>query len=462
MFMPQTTVRPPADTASTAAAAGGAVAGPVPRHRWIYLDVLRGIAILLVLGAHTPFRLPHETLLYPLFSVWKRIGWVGVDLFFVLSGFLIGGLLFAEHRRTGGSIAIGRFMLRRAFKIWPAYLVFLAATFLWDVAAGTAGSLADNARASAAAIWPYLLHVQNYYGPLVERIGHAWSLAVEEHFYLLLPLLLLGLTWIAARRNKPSHAPFAAVPWICLGLLATCLGLRLWAWHTTTEFDEFTHHWPTHLRIDSLFVGVALSYGVHFARPRMDALRRGWPAIAALSLACFAPFTRATYDSALAYTIGYTLLATGSAGLVLLAWFASEAAAADSPPNRPAATAPAAALLPVRWLARIGTYSYSIYLWHMPFTVPIVMHLRGHIGLWGSPLHYPLMLAVYACLAIGLGTLMFHLVEWPALALRERFFPAQPTARRPREIDAVDADAEAEPAMDDSAIDPATGLQPAM
>jgi peptidoglycan/LPS O-acetylase OafA/YrhL len=423
-----------------------------PRRRWIYLDVLRGLAILLVLGAHTPFRLPRDAALYHVFSVWKRIGWVGVDLFFVLSGFLIGGLLFAEHRRSGGSIAFGRFFVRRAFKIWPAYLLFLAAAFAWDVAEGTTGSLAGNLRESASAIWPYLVHAQNYYyGPFVERIGHAWSLAVEEHFYLLLPLLLTGLMALAHRRGQPE-APFGAIPWICLGLLGACLGLRVWAWRTTPEFDEFVHHWPTHVRIDSLFVGVALAYGVHHARPRLDALRRWWPMIAVLSLACFAPFTRAAFDSAVAYTIGYTLLAIGSAGLVLLAWFASEPAGETC--ERPAKHG-----LATRGLARIGAYSYSIYLWHMPFTVPLIMHLRNHVGLWSSPLHYPVIFAIYAAMAIGLGALMFHLVERPALALRERVCPAQAAPR----ADAGEA-SEPEPLEDDgsSLADPAAGLQPAL
>src|SRR2546423_3391770 len=165
----------PNRAASTVREAGAA---PVASRRWIYLDVLRALAILLVLGAHTPFRLPRETLLYPLFSLWKRIGWVGVDLFFVLSGFLIGGLLFADHRKRG-AICYRRFFLRRFFKIWPAYLVFLAGTFAWDVGKGP-GALSYNVRRSARAMLPNLVHAQNYYAPLAERIGHALALAVEE------------------------------------------------------------------------------------------------------------------------------------------------------------------------------------------------------------------------------------------------------------------------------------------
>src|SRR5216683_166766 len=105
-------------------------AGGAPR--LIYLDVLRATAILLVLGAHTiAFRLPEEAFGYSFFRVWRHMGWVGVDLFFVLSGFVIGGLLFAEYRKHGG-IHFGRFLIRRAFKIWPGYLTLLVAVAAWD------------------------------------------------------------------------------------------------------------------------------------------------------------------------------------------------------------------------------------------------------------------------------------------------------------------------------------------
>src|SRR5438128_1927817 len=94
------------------ASGGGGTSGPP---RLIYLDVLRAAAILLVLGAHTrEFNLPDNTFGHRFFDIWRNIGWVGVDLFFVLSGFLIGGLLFAEYRKYRG-IYFGRFLIRRAF-----------------------------------------------------------------------------------------------------------------------------------------------------------------------------------------------------------------------------------------------------------------------------------------------------------------------------------------------------------
>ena len=85
------------------------------------LDVLRGIAILLVLGRHFNY-----------FPLWRQAGWIGVDLFFVLSGFLISGLLFQEYKNTG-KLDVRRFILCRGLKIWPSYYLLILATMLFYV-----------------------------------------------------------------------------------------------------------------------------------------------------------------------------------------------------------------------------------------------------------------------------------------------------------------------------------------
>ena len=413
-------------------------AGAAPR--WVHLDVLRAVAILLVLGPHTPFRLPDDSRWHGLFAAWRNIGWIGVDLFFVLSGFLIGGLLFAEQRKHGG-IRFGRFFLRRTFKIWPSYLVFLAATFVWDVKEGS-GSVRERLSTSGHAIWPYLIHIQNYYSPLVERIGHAWSLAVEEHFYLLLPLLLLAMGWWAGRRGAAGRTnaapPYRGLPWICLILALVCLGLRFAFWHGEAEFDEFVNHWPTHLQIDSLFAGVTLAYAVQFARPWVESLRRWRWWIGLAGAGCLLPFAWISGKSTFACTIGYTILAVGSMALVLVAWFASV-----PPPGTALTRAQPGGRMEkvnrgiVNVLAMIGARSYSIYLWHMPFTGPVAMRFRsftGNHGLWGSPWHYGVMMLIYVGLALGFGCVMYALVEAPAVLLRERWFPSRPRAESTAEI----------------------------
>lgn len=393
--------------------------------RYVYLDVMRALAVLLVLGAHYPLRVPEETLAYGFFDLWRRIGWIGVDLFFVLSGFLVGGLLFAEQKRHG-RINYGRFLIRRTFKIWPSYLAVLFAVVAWDVIKGH-GSWSQRLGDTAGRAWPYLLQIQNYYGPLVDRIGHLWSLAVEEHFYLLLPILLAAMAWYTARRSRKSsrpasRQPFAAVPLVFVVTLIVSLVMRIVQWRVHPQFDEFTNHWPTHLRIDSLMAGVALAWAIHYAREKVEVLRPWRWAIFAASLACFVPFCFpfANCYMPFSFTIGYTILAISASGCVLFAWFSSNGSNGS---------------LSARGLAKIGLFSYSIYLWHMPFGIPIIRSLRNHLGdglhLWNSGAFYAFLVLLYVAMAVMWGTVAYVLIEKPALALRNRWFPSRTSAAVP-------------------------------
>src|ERR1700751_3039383 len=138
--------------------------------RIFQLDVLRGFAILLVMGVHVPA--------YP---IWSTLGGYGVDLFFLLSGFLISNLLFGEYRKSG-SIRFIRFLSRRALKLYPSFYLLLVLTVLYCAF----GHVPFTSRQLLGEI----VLTQNYIGGIW---GHTWSLAVEEHFYLLLPLLLAFL-----------------------------------------------------------------------------------------------------------------------------------------------------------------------------------------------------------------------------------------------------------------------------
>lgn len=179
------------------------------------LDVLRGIAILMVICCH-----------YPLIW-WMQYGYYGVDLFFVLSGFLISGLLFSELAASG-TIDIKRFLIRRGFKIYPGFYVFVIVICL----------LASSLR-------PWFLieasFLQSYIVPVGTPLGHTWSLAVEEHFYLLLPFVVVALNRLRQLR---------LIPLISVVLLVACAIMR--------SFSQ--HKYATHLRIDELFLGVAIRY----------------------------------------------------------------------------------------------------------------------------------------------------------------------------------------------------------
>lgn len=204
------------------------------------LDVLRCVAIL-VLGRHLDY--------YPL---WSKIGWIGVDLFFVLSGFLVPGLLFHEFKEHG-RINFRRFILRRGLKIWPAFYTYILITAV----------LVAFIQYHRAGAFPWRqfvttsLFLRNYFPSDSRFFDHIWSLAVEEHFYLILPLVLFILL---VSRNH-SKKLFATIPFIFIVTSTVCLALRVF----TQPLG--TYYWTTHTRIDSLFAGVTVGYCYHF-KPR--------------------------------------------------------------------------------------------------------------------------------------------------------------------------------------------------
>src|SRR3954449_9781359 len=176
---------------------------PPARSRRLDLDVVRGVAILLALGWHFSRHPSGNAVLDALQSPGGTVGWAGVDLFFVLSGFLVGQLALREHQRTG-SFCGWRFSARRALKLWPVLYVFLAVQAVagpepWDTY-----------------LWQCALHLQNYVGT---SLVHLWSLAVEEHFYLALVVLFPLVT----RRDR---TPRLFTGLLCVVLVAA-LALRV-------------------------------------------------------------------------------------------------------------------------------------------------------------------------------------------------------------------------------------------
>jgi peptidoglycan/LPS O-acetylase OafA/YrhL len=365
-----------------------------PSRRVRELDVLRGIAILLVLGHHvgvTPSRLPR--LVQAALDRWAMAGWVGVDLFFVLSGFLVSGLLFQEYR-AAGRVRVGRFLVRRAFKIYPAFYTLIAITVVVDRLL--------RRPAGWSPIVHELLFVQNYG---VGLWTHTWSLAVEEHFYLLLAALIAGLVATAHRRCATAD-PFRAIGPLFVAIATIALVARLVTRQVAPPQLNF-HLTPTHLRLDSLMCGVALAYPFHFHREWLASrVRTCRPALMLASVVCLAPCLFLPVESPIMQTIGFTLLYLGFGSVVLLAVHRSPAHQASA-----AGTSVAAALA---WL---GTYSYSIYLWHMPVLAWSTIAL-ARLAHWlpSSTLAWCLYYA--ETIVVGVG--MTLLIERPALALRDR------------------------------------------
>ena len=143
-----------------------------------YIDLLRGLAILTVMMFHHPVTLKYV-----------KFGGISVPLFFVLSGFLVGGLVFKEIKRTG-KLNVSRFVFRRGFKIWPQFYFMILIIPLLQYSAGklTGNTFVEFNRDYLTGFKGELTMLQNYFGNIY---GVTWSLAVEEHFYVLLPFAFL-------------------------------------------------------------------------------------------------------------------------------------------------------------------------------------------------------------------------------------------------------------------------------
>ncbi|AZA77210.1 acyltransferase [Chryseobacterium sp. G0186] len=218
------------------------------------LDHLRALAIILVLLYH------YRAFKHP---VWietvGKFGWTGVDLFFVLSGFLISGQLFREMQDRG-SISLKTFYIKRFFRIIPSYLftVFLYFTMPFF-----------REREALPPLWKFLTFTQNYGLNVIDQgtFSHAWSLCIEEQFYFILPLLLLIV--------MPTKG-FKYLGILVVGIIVFSMMLRLMIWNESIaamENDslEFWRSWymkiyyPTHTRLDGLGIGVLIGYLMQYS-----------------------------------------------------------------------------------------------------------------------------------------------------------------------------------------------------
>ena len=235
------------------------------------LDFLRGVAILLVLFRHHLFLIFLNTM-----------GWIGVDLFFVLSGFLVSGLLFKEYLKFG-NIKPGLFLIRRAFKIYPVYYLFIAVYVLFQTL--------DHSF-SMKLMWEDVFFVQNYCNGWGGTFSASWSLAVEEHFYFLLAILLSFYVNYQKGNLHAEGKRTSKIEIVIYIIMLLCLSIRV--------YDNFyfpgilAKNWTmTHHRIDSLAAGVLVAYWFYFKRERLQFLYEKMKFIAlpvAFALLAFSPF----------------------------------------------------------------------------------------------------------------------------------------------------------------------------
>jgi peptidoglycan/LPS O-acetylase OafA/YrhL len=362
--------------------------------RNIPLDVLRAVACVLVCGAHIT-TVPPASL--ELARWWREKGTSGVPLFFVLSGFLISGLLLDEFKRRG-DIKVGRFLVRRGLKIYPAYLAFLGYLVAMPVFKAVRAGGDWMGELSTRTLWliPNLLSIQNYVYDREYTPMHTWSLAVEEWFYLIVPFVLLWLL----RRNL--------LKWLLPMYLAS---------HVIVYVERYylgQHYTWTHVAFTYLLGGVLLRCTWH-EYPEFQAWcsRFAWP----LLLAGIVLFLFENHARFPIMELGCLLIVAGSVHLNR-----------DYFPRQ---------LHFLRFvplgLAMAGAYSYSIYLWHVTsmrwadkISIPFIL---GPLG-W-----YPAML-FSLCVGFAVGILFSKLIEYPVLHLRDRLFPASSAvSKTPKKVD---------------------------
>lgn len=357
---------------------------------------LRAIAVLAVIADH-------------LFG-WPTGGFVGVDIFFVLSGFLITGILMREFEKSG-RISFRAFYARRIRRILPAALLVLVVTVAsaaWLLPKGRAlETMVDSVwSALFAANWRMAAVGTDYFqkGLPPSPLQHYWSLSVEEQFYFVWPVLMVAILILASRSSTSRNAPRIAV---IVVLIVLTFGSIFWGFVETANnptvayFSSFTRVWE-------LGAGAILAIAAPLVLLVPTRLRAAmaWTGLVGIGISVF------LLDSSTPFPLPGAILPVFATGLVLAAGIGNPGPGYDR------------SLWPItnRVMGYIGNISYSLYLWHLPVIVLLVSVFPE-----GSKKYF------FACLALTaiLSVASYHLVEDPI----RRSNWLRPTAPEPTRVD---------------------------
>lgn len=389
---------------------------PLSQQRLPVLDGLRGLAILLVMQYHFWGLLPGiigrrstrrlDVELLRLFGA----GWCGVDLFFVLSGFLITGILYDSRH---SSSYFTSFYARRILRVVPLYYVFLAIVLLvLPHIPGLARNLQLEALAKVQAFyWTYTVNIAQALTGLSAGIpvvhSQFWSLAVEEQFYLLWPAVVLS----CARRRQLMA--------VCAVLVVAAFALRcLFVLNDGFQvFDSTAGYFLLPCRIDGLAAGGYIALALRGEPTTVRRLARIAPFVAGTAVAVLAGLylTQKRFFPADApvQTVGLSALAGFFGALLVLAITSRR----DRPLHRACAN-------PV--LRTFGKYSYALYVFHLAVAFQVMAHIGAQR--WRQPVagSYVVTNVIFSTLAtaasLGIAWLCWYLLEKPILGLK-RYFP---------------------------------------
>jgi peptidoglycan/LPS O-acetylase OafA/YrhL len=343
---------------------------------------------------------------------WSGGGFLGVEMFFVLSGFLITSLLVAEWARTD-RIALRAFWGRRARRLLPALFALVAAIGVYYAFAGPTKAipgLKDDGISTLLYVsnWHQIAAGTDYFaasGP-VSPLQHTWSLAIEEQFYLLWPLIVLGVLALARRRGATDRRALGVL--LALSLAGVAAAAVESALLFTGERGLDRVYYGTDTRATGLLVGASLAIVLirrrrfPAAAPRRVPLWAGH-ALGAASLLLLAVLAVGVFaaDGADAWVYPFGLLATDAVMVVLIAAVVLRPRAAG------------ARLLSASPLRGIGQISYGIYLWHFPLFLWLD---ESSTGLRGAAL-----LALRLAMTLAVSLVSYIVVEQP---IRQRRRPA--------------------------------------
>ncbi len=339
------------------------------------LDGLRAVAVVAVVLYHLGYN-------------WIPGGYLGVDTFFVLSGYLITSLLLVERANTGG-IGLGAFWARRARRLLPALLLLLLAVAVWGwlvLPTGELGRLRSDGLASLfyVANWRLVISGQSYFDQYTDPspLRHLWSLAIEEQFYLLWPIIVLACLALAKGSRR-----------ILVGVAVVgAAGSALLMARMYVGADPSRAYYGTDTRAHALLIGVLLAVVLSRWAPRSAISMRTLRALGVVG--------------AIAMVVAFGFLEDRSpfmyrGGAFLFAFAVAAVLAAIVQPGRAGLQRP----LTWRAVAWIGAVSYGLYLWHWPVQVALS---PDRTGISGWPLD-----GVRIAVTLGITALSFYLVEQP-------------------------------------------------
>jgi peptidoglycan/LPS O-acetylase OafA/YrhL len=350
------------------------------------LDILRSMAILLVLMYHYACFTDESA-----FGLFGKIGWFGVDIFFALSGYLIGNQIFSRlHQPHAFSIKV--FYMRRFLRTLPNYLFVLALFYFVPII---------RERALVTPLWKFLTFTENYHY-INSAFSHVWSLCIEEQFYFVMPLL----AFVIAR-----YFPKQMNVWVFVGVILFGISARTWNWFTylqhaganTGHLYVVNIYYATSARLDELTLGVGIAFIKNHYPLLWNKLKQQTHLFLGIAIAGFGLciyWFHNDFNYAFSPTVlGYLVLAISCTALLLIAL-------SDHPYVQK---------LKIPGAKTLATLSYALYLINKPVMFAIHGYFVKH-----NLQHSFIGLGITALLWYVAALLLYRVIELPCLNLRDK------------------------------------------